>query len=140
LLHDVGNFISTDRHHRHTYYIVANSDLGGMPHDRRELVARVARFHRKSPPTTKHALIADLDRADRDRVMKLAALLRIADALDREHRRAVSDVRVTVERGKVQLRLSGSHDPQLELWTVSRKADLFQRVFGMPVEVIHRQG
>jgi exopolyphosphatase/guanosine-5'-triphosphate,3'-diphosphate pyrophosphatase len=139
LLHDVGNFISTDRHHRHTYYIVANSDLGGMPHDRRELVARVARFHRKSPPTTKHALVADLDRADRDRVMKLAALLRIADALDREHRRAVSDVRVTVERGKVQLRLSGSHDPQLELWTVSRKADLFQRVFGMPVEVIHRQ-
>lgn len=135
LLHDIGNFISTDRHHRHSYYIITHSELGGLSAGRRELVARVARFHRKSAPTPRHALIADLPREEQDRVMKLTSILRIADALDREHRRVIADVRAHVEHGKVILRLAAREDPQLEIWTVERKADLFQRVFGLPVVV-----
>ena len=138
LLHDVGTFISTDRHHRHTHYIIAHSELGGLPREQRELVARVARFHRKSPPTPKHALLVELPRADQDRVMKLSALLRLADAFDREHRGAVLDVRALVDHGKVHLRIVARDDPALEIWTAQHKADLFERVFGLPLHITTR--
>lgn len=135
LLHDVGTFVNPSGHHRHSYYLIAHSDLGGMPRERRELVARVARFHRKGPPTPRHELLADLTKREQKVVLRLAALLRIADALDREHRKAISDVRARIERGRVVLRLAAQGDTSLEEWTAYRKADLFERVFGLKVAV-----
>ena len=70
--------------------------------------------------------------------MKLTALLRLADALDREHRRVVSDVRALVDDGRVHLRIVAREDPQLEIWTAEHKADLFERVFGLPLQISTR--
>jgi exopolyphosphatase/guanosine-5'-triphosphate,3'-diphosphate pyrophosphatase len=135
LLHDVGTYISANGHHRHSYYIIRYSDLAGLPAERRELVARVARFHRKALPTPRHELMADLSKKEQKVVERLAALLRIADALDREHRRAVTDVHARVERGRVAVHLRSRGDPSLEVWTLRRKSDLFEKVFGRRIEV-----
>jgi exopolyphosphatase/guanosine-5'-triphosphate,3'-diphosphate pyrophosphatase len=135
LLHDVGDFIRYEGHHRHSHYILTNSDLVGLTPAERAVVANVARYHRKSPPDTAHANFRELDRDDRARVRVLAAILRIADALDREHVGKVTAVRAVIEEGRMRLHLTGSPERQLEVWTVGRKSELFREVFDRAVEV-----
>jgi exopolyphosphatase/guanosine-5'-triphosphate,3'-diphosphate pyrophosphatase len=130
LLHDVGTFVSADRHHRHSYYIIANSELSGLPAERRELVARVARFHRKGFPNPNHVLVTDYSKKKQEILTKLAALLRLADALDREHRRAIAEVRARVQPRRVLLHILANGSPSLEIWTVRKKAELFEKTFG----------
>src|SRR5690606_37459387 len=95
LLHDVGAFISSDSHHKHTQYILESSDLFGLSREQQKVAACVARYHRRAMPSTKHAAFKKLGPADRKRVRKLASILRIADALDRGHRSKVRAVEVT---------------------------------------------
>lgn len=135
LLHDVGDFIRYEGHHRHSYYILVNSDVLGVSPKERDVVANVARYHRKSPPEASHPNFRELDRDDRGRVRALAAILRIADALDREHVAKITGARAVLEKGRMRLHLAGSADRQLEEWTVARKSELFREVFDLAVEV-----
>jgi exopolyphosphatase/guanosine-5'-triphosphate,3'-diphosphate pyrophosphatase len=108
----------------------------GLTLTERSVVANVARYHRKGFPDVAHLPFRDLSRDDKTRVRSLAAILRIADALDREHLRKVADVTATVEGDKLRLHVSGAPDHELEDWTVARKAELFTAVFGLGVEVV----
>lgn len=135
LLHDIGDFIRYEGHHRHSHYILVNSDIVGLTPGERNVVANVARYHRKAPPDTAHPNFRDLERDDRSRVRVLASILRIADALDREHLGKVSAVRAVLEKGRMRLHLTGSRERQLEEWTVARKSELFREVFDLAVEV-----
>ena len=85
ILHDVGTFIKTSGHHKHGEYIVANSEIFGLNRVDLTIVANVVRYHRKSPPASNHVNFIALPREDRIVVMKLAAIVRVADALDRGH-------------------------------------------------------
>jgi exopolyphosphatase/guanosine-5'-triphosphate,3'-diphosphate pyrophosphatase len=136
LLHDVGDFIRYEGHHRHTYYVLVNSEVLGLSPRERDVMANIARYHRKSLPDTAHPNFRDLDRDDRARVRALAGLLRIADALDREHAAKITAVRAVLEKGRMRLHLTGSADRQLEEWTVARKSELFREVFDLAVEVV----
>ena len=136
LLHDVGDFIRYEAHHRHTYYLLMNSDIVGLSPKERTVVANVARYHRKAGPDPAHANFRDLDRDDRGRVRALAAILRIADALDREHAGKVSNARAVIEKGRLRLHITGTPHRQLEEWTVARKSELFREVFDLTVEVV----
>ena len=100
-----------------------------------ELVANIARYHRKGVPADHHEHFTRLDEDDRARVVKLASLLRIADALDREHHQGVTTVRATVGRSRLTLEVEGRGDLLLERWSLRRKAGLFTDTFGLAVEL-----
>ncbi len=133
VLHDVGQRISFKRHHKHSYYLISQSELPGFSTEEVELVANVARYHRKAPPDVKHDHFAALDEEDRERVTRMAALLRVADALDRGHRAAVSGIVATVDGDTLRLALEGGGD--LERWAVERKCDLLEETFDLMLRI-----
>ncbi|MCA1810902.1 MAG: Ppx/GppA family phosphatase [Halobacteriales archaeon] len=134
VLHDVGRFIDDHRHHKHSYYLIAQADLPGLSGEDVEVVAQVARYHRRKEPALRHKPFAKLSGADQERVRRLAALLRVADALDRQHRAAVRGVKVLVEKDAVVLRLKGEGDLALEQWAVQEKGGLFCSAFDTTLE------
>jgi exopolyphosphatase/guanosine-5'-triphosphate,3'-diphosphate pyrophosphatase len=135
MLHDVGDFVRYDGHHKHSYYLILHSDIMGLTPDERTIVANVARYHRKSTPDPSHPNFRELDKDARARVSHLAAILRVADALDREHLGKVDGVQGALETNKRRLTLHvmGREDRELEEWTVLAKADLLREVYGLDV-------
>jgi exopolyphosphatase/guanosine-5'-triphosphate,3'-diphosphate pyrophosphatase len=130
LLHDVGNAVNYERHHKHTYYLVRNSELPGLTDAERDLVARVARYHRRSPPDPQHAGMQGLSPADVRTVRKLATLLRVANGLDRSHHQLVKRVRATSGKDGITLHVHARGPVDLELWSTEHEAPAFRRVFG----------
>jgi exopolyphosphatase/guanosine-5'-triphosphate,3'-diphosphate pyrophosphatase len=135
LLHDIGDFVGYESHHKHTYYLVAHSEIMGLTPEAKEVVANVARYHRKGFPDLTHPGFRKLDRRGRTAVRKLSAILRLADAFDREHLTKVREIQARIDKGKFNVRARGDGDLGLSLWTASRKADLFEEVFEMEVRV-----
>ena len=138
LLHDIGDYVRYDGHHKHSYYLIQHSDIMGLTPDERAVVANIARYHRKTPPDPSHPNFRDLDKDARNKVRGLAAILRIADALDREHLGKVKAVRAEVDGGKrrVHLHLSGDDDRELEEWTLRAKSELLREVFHVELNVV----
>jgi exopolyphosphatase/guanosine-5'-triphosphate,3'-diphosphate pyrophosphatase len=136
LLHDVGDFVRYESHHKHSYYLIANSDLMGVTPAERAIVANVARYHRKSVPQLDHDNFRALSREDRGKVKAMAAILRLADALDREHRGKISEVLGRVDGETLVLEVSGARDRELEEWTVRAKAGLLKDAFGLDVRIV----
>ncbi len=133
ILHDVGDFVRYDGHHKHSYYVIQHSDIMGLSAGERAIVANIARYHRKSIPDPSHPNFRELDKDARGKVRGLAAILRIADALDREHRGKVDAVRSVVDQTKGRLLLFVTGDPERELeeWTVNAKSELLRDVFDL---------
>ncbi len=129
LLHDVGHAVSVHAHHKHTYYLVANADLPGFSDRERELVALVARYHRRSAPSRGRRDLEALTASELRLVRKLVAILRVADALDRSHQQPVRGVRVSARGRAIALGIASRGPIALELWDAAREAPLFQRVF-----------
>ena len=133
LLHDVGNFISNRSHHKHSEYIIKSSEIFGLRMDDRNLIACIARYHRRGIPKMTHPVFANLGRQERANVSKLAAILRVADALDRSHSRKIGDMKIDIQRNAVIIRLSTHEDLTLESLALRTKGDLFEEVFGRTV-------
>lgn len=133
LLHDIGQFVSYRRHHKHSYYLIANAELPGLTPQQILMAALVARYHRRAEPESDHEGYAALTRSERDIVDRLAALLRIADALDREHEQQVSSLTASIDGRAMILTVEGAGDLLPERWAVQRKAEMFEHVFGLPV-------
>lgn len=135
LLHDIGSFISYKRHHKHSLYLLSQAELPGFTARDIAVVANVARYHRRGEPSPQHEPFASLAGGDQERVRRLAAVLRLADALDREHRQRVKGVRARVDASTLELRLTGDGDLLLERWAVQRKAQPFTDVSGLKVRI-----
>ena len=103
VLHDIGDFVSLKGHHKHSLYLISRSELSGFSPREMFLVANIARYHRKSAPSLGHPEFALLSSADRERVRRLAAILRIADALDEEHREKIQRVEVRHREGRIEI-------------------------------------
>lgn len=139
VLHDIGQQISYQKHHKHAYYLISHSELPGLSVEEVELVASVARYHRRADPSPDHDHYAALDKDDRTRVRKLAAILRLADSLDREHLQKVEAVRVeSIDDDEVVLGVDGKGDLAIELWALGRKSRLFEKVFDRAVRTNER--
>ncbi len=139
LLHEVGYLINHAKHHKHAYHLIQNAELQGWTAREVELIANVARYHRKAAPKKRHGNFRRLERGDRRQVRRLAAILRVADGLDRTHTQRITAVGVEAGRGPVRLILAADSDPQVERWDADRKAGLFAKVFdGVPVLVWRR--
>jgi len=131
LLHDIGNFVNSTDHHKHAQYLLMSSPIVGLTEDQMAVVSTVARYHRKSMPKPQHDLYRMLSSRDRVVVSKLAAILRLGDAMDNEHASKVSDFEVEFRRPKFLVRLRGEGDLLLEKWSLMKKAPMFEEVFSV---------
>lgn len=136
ILHEIGSFVSRTGHHRHSMYLIAASgpsSLVGFSPEEIEVVANVARYHRKSPPKPEHESFQKLSKSDRQRASKLAALLRVADALDRDHAQRVVSISAREDKGTMRLLVQSRGGLLLEAWSLRERSDLFRLVFGRRV-------
>jgi exopolyphosphatase/guanosine-5'-triphosphate,3'-diphosphate pyrophosphatase len=131
ILHEVGTFVSPRAHHKHSEYIILNSEIFGLDRLDVTLVALVARYHRHASPHTDHPIYRDLTADNRIRVCKLAALLRVADALERTHDQRVSEISLRRDERRLYIRVPGLADTAIERIALQDKADLFATVFGL---------
>jgi exopolyphosphatase/guanosine-5'-triphosphate,3'-diphosphate pyrophosphatase len=123
-------FVGLRAHHKHAQYLIQASDIFGLSSDDRAIIGNVARYHRRGLPQQSHLPYMALDRTERVRVNKMAAILRIANALDAEHSQKVQSVRVTPADGVWLLEVEGIGDLAMERMKVDARADLFHDVFG----------
>ncbi len=135
LLHEVGAYVNTSSLHKHSMYLILNSDLFGITPDDALLVGLVARYHRRASPKATHQGFATLDRDRRVAVSKLAALLRLADALATSRDRRVRKITCTTEPGRLILRVPDLDDVSMEQLAVRQAGLLFEQIFGMRVAV-----
>lgn len=138
LLHEVGNFIGAAGHHRHAYYVISETPILGLSDEELRIVANVARYHRKAPPDLSHECYRDLPERARQRVRVLAAVLRLADALDHDHRQRVIAVTAKARGSELKLKVRTRGDVTLDEWSVGEKGDLFREEFGMKPVVVQR--
>ncbi|HZN04525.1 MAG TPA: Ppx/GppA phosphatase family protein [Candidatus Polarisedimenticolia bacterium] len=138
LLHDVGYVVSYRQHHKHAYQLIAHARLEGFTPRERELIALIARYHRRGAPKKRHRPYAVLLKDDRRLVARLASILRLADALDRRHSQRLREVRCRVIDDTVRLVLRSERDLMVEAHAAEEKSDLFGDVFGRDVVVTTR--
>jgi exopolyphosphatase/guanosine-5'-triphosphate,3'-diphosphate pyrophosphatase len=130
-LHDIGEHVASTGHHKHGAYLVLHGQLRGFTPDEVQLLAGLARWHRRGEPKATD----DLPLVDVDRLRPLVALLRVADGLDRGRVGTVEHVRARIGPSLVVLDLETRDDAELELWGARRKRDLFENVFGRDLEL-----
>jgi exopolyphosphatase / guanosine-5'-triphosphate,3'-diphosphate pyrophosphatase len=138
LLHEVGGFISNRSHHRHSMYLIQNSSIFGLSREDVALVALVARYHRRALPALSQPEYAALDRDRRIAVSKNAAILRVADALDRNHLQQISGPTIAVTKDELVITVEGAEDLTLERLALKEKGPLFEDVYGL--KVVLREG
>jgi len=136
ILHDIGYHISHSQHHLHSYYIIRHAELLGFTEEEKDVIANVARYHRKSHPKEKHEDFTGLAPRDKSTVRKLSAILRIADGLDRRHKGLFRALHIEHEGRTVRITLHAPrHDDfSLELWGAERRKELFEDEFKVRVE------
>lgn len=135
ILHEVGLFINSRSHHKHSMYIILNSDLFGISRADMNLIALIARYHRRAAPQPYHEGYSLLNRDDRMVVSKLAAILRVADALDRNHMQQVRELTFTRGRGSLAIFVHDVEDLSLERVALKEKGSMFEEVYGLKVSL-----
>ncbi len=136
LLHDIGTYIKPSGHHKHSQYLVENSELFGLSPDEIVIVGNVVRYHRKSMPLPTHPSYMALPRESRLIVLKLAAILRVADALDRGHSQKVANPRLSRHDDQMRITADYTADVASERFSLAEKSDLFEEVFGWKTVLI----
>jgi exopolyphosphatase / guanosine-5'-triphosphate,3'-diphosphate pyrophosphatase len=132
-LHDVGHFVGGTGHHKHSAYLVANSDLPGFTDVERKLIALLCRFHRKSMPQQRHDSFRGLPADQRRAILLLTPLLRLAVALNTSQQQRVEEIHCQVTSQSALIRVDADGDCGLELWAAGRVADIFRQVYDVPL-------
>jgi exopolyphosphatase/guanosine-5'-triphosphate,3'-diphosphate pyrophosphatase len=139
MLANVGLVVAHSQHHLHAYYVIRNSELAGLTDSEIEVIAQIARYHRKSEPKQSHPPFAALSDGDQRLVRSLAGVLRVAIGLDRRHEGRVAGVRIT-ENGDGPLTIAAlaadGCDIGLELYAAQERTSLLERVLDREVEVV----
>ncbi|KGE71904.1 phosphatase [Spirochaeta lutea] len=130
ILHDIGYFINPSGHHKHGQYIVQHSEIFGLSKNDIQIISNIVRYHRTTKPSNNHFEYSSLARDERLIVMKLSSILRVADALDRNHNQQISSVVCTIVDGDLILRVPFRGDLAVERYGLSRKGSLFEEIFG----------
>lgn len=134
-MHDIGYHISHRKHHKHALYLIRNADLRGFNEDEIEIMANVARYHRRSTPKSRHKHFDKLEKKDKENVKKLSGILRIADGLDRSHYQNVRSMTIEKSDKEIVIYILTEEDPQLEIWGAMRKNSLFKEITGKKLTI-----
>ncbi|HAJ78198.1 MAG TPA: phosphatase, partial [Fibrobacteres bacterium] len=135
VLHDIGMFVSCRRHHKHSMYLISQSDIPGFTPRQIQIISHIARYHRKGEPSAKHVSFSAMPQEDKTLVEKLSAFLRIGDALDREHLQNVISITSSVKGNALSIQIRGKNDLLLERWALGKKAAWFEKVFNLKVVI-----
>ncbi len=135
LLHEVGQFISIRSHHKHAMYVIRNSELFGLSRRDLNLVALTVRYHRRASPQPTHEGYTALDREDRVAVSKMAALLRVAVALDESRSQRIKELECRREDSQLVISVPGVDDLSLEQLAMRQSGSLFEEILGMSVQL-----
>ncbi len=137
LLHDIGYYISADKHNKNAYKLIMKNDLPGFSQEEKQIIANIARYHRGKLPRKKHNCYNCLSNEAKSAVNKLGALVRLADGLDRTHRSVINDLEFTVDFKKstiiVFLKLN-TPDCSFEILKAQDKKDFFEKEFGLKLK------
>ncbi|MDR2883907.1 MAG: Ppx/GppA family phosphatase [Deferribacteraceae bacterium] len=135
ILHDVGQHIGYAKHHKHSYYLINNTELVGYTDREREVIANIARYHRRGLPKVKQTNFGALSDDERDKVCKLSAILRVADGLDRSHSQLVQDIEVIIRKDGIYIEVVADSqiDVTMELAGLEKKKDLLEEVFNKKI-------
>ncbi|MBK1790388.1 HD domain-containing protein [Persicirhabdus sediminis] len=131
ILHETGNLISASSHHKHSYYIIRHSEIFGLSSKDIEIAGLIARYHRHSMPKPSHEGYKELSRENRMLVSKLAAILRVADALDRTHAQRIQDIDIKLSNQRMRISITTQRDIAIEQLALKEKADLFRDIYGL---------
>ncbi len=137
-LHDIGLYVSSRKHHKHSYYLIKNGHIPGVSSKDRDIIALVARYHRRGFPRPMHAEYSSLNSSDKVKVNTLAAILRIADSLDFIHKFEIAKIKFDHKKKVMEIIVDGIVDMALESWASREKANLFKEVFGYKVRITGR--
>lgn len=135
LLHDIGYYISRSSHHKHSLYLIKQADWSGFQPEEIDVMANVARYHRRSTPKDRHSAYRKLPRNQQKLVNQLGSFLRMANGLDRSHFQNVSHLRAELDDENLHVQIRTKGDPQLEIWGGRRASDLFQQTFNVNVRI-----
>jgi exopolyphosphatase/guanosine-5'-triphosphate,3'-diphosphate pyrophosphatase len=135
LMHDLGVHISYPRHHRHSYYLIKNGDLRGFDPDEIEVIALIARYHRRGTPKKTHEEYARLSARLRKTVRILSSILRVAESLDRSHAQVVSALELQDRGADFLLHLRTAGDAELEIWAANSHLEPFAKLVRKPIHV-----
>jgi len=135
MLHEVGTFINRSGRHRHTYYLIANSEIFGFTPEQRLSIAAIARYLGKTRPTPADGPMKALDKADEELVPKAVALLRLAKAMSHGSNGSIANVAAEVHRERVMLKLTTKNSAELEVWMLSKEKAYFRQVFGRELDL-----
>jgi exopolyphosphatase / guanosine-5'-triphosphate,3'-diphosphate pyrophosphatase len=133
VLHEVGMFVSAREHHKHSMYLIQNTELFGISSEDRITVALLARYHRRYNPEHNHPHFSELSRDERMVVFKLAAILRLADALDRTHSQRIRSITLRPKGNRLLITTTGVADTAVEQAAINGKCDLFREIFGYEI-------
>jgi len=134
LLHEIGQFVGVSGYHKHSHYLISHSELFGLNEQDQQLVAMIARYHRRAAPKPTHEIFARLERDNRVVVSRLAGILRVAVALDHTGSQRVRDIDCTIERHRLVITvLNSAGDLSLERMELRQKALLLEDTFGLSV-------
>jgi len=133
---DIGHYISSVSHHKHSYYVVSNSDMAGFTTRERFLIAALCRYHRKSLPNAVHGIYQALSAEERHMLMFLIPILRLADNLDRSRTQSVESIECRQRDGEVVLQVRARGDIDLEQWGAERAGEVFRQVYERPISVV----
>jgi len=136
ILRDVGKHISYSKHHKHSYYLIKHSELVGYSVKEVEMIANIARYHRKSPPKQGHLDFMALPEPDQDKVMKLTAILRIAIALDRSHKGFVKGLKIAINDDSIVITARNRGDIAMEIRDFDIKKELINKILKKPVILV----
>jgi exopolyphosphatase/guanosine-5'-triphosphate,3'-diphosphate pyrophosphatase len=136
LLHDIGNHISYEKHHRHSYYLIKHGDLRGFEPEEIEVIALVARYHRRALPARSHIGLADLSKKLQKAVAVLASFLRIAETLDRSRNGIVRKVELRERAGTLRLNVLAVEDCELEVWAANKQITALENTLKRPVKIV----
>jgi exopolyphosphatase/guanosine-5'-triphosphate,3'-diphosphate pyrophosphatase len=133
LLHDIGYHIAHEAHHKHALYLIKNSELTGFSEAERNVIANVARYHRGAPPKDRHPDYVALNSSDRQTVLQLGSILRIAEALDRSHDGRITEVKCRRDGQVAHIQLRTSGDCEKELWAAENRREMLEQAFNCRV-------
>ena len=135
ILHEIGSYISDRSHHKHSYYLIINSELFGLNREEMVTVAHIARYHRRSAPKPSHIEYTALPREQRVVINKLAAILRVADALSQGHIPDASKLHFERQGDDLVVLAPGASNLLLEQRAIVRKGGLFEEIYGMKIRL-----
>jgi exopolyphosphatase/guanosine-5'-triphosphate,3'-diphosphate pyrophosphatase len=137
MLYEVGDYVNRNGHHRHTYYIIANSEILGYTPQQRRIIGSIARYLGKSRPTGGDGPMSSLTPEEQDNVTKASILLRMARAVNMGRIRSVERFSVSARNGRVSMKLvpRGKASVDLEVWAIEKDRAYFREVFGRELSV-----